>query len=286
MQTQTSNTLHNAIMEAGSKDRPPMLAPGNYIQWKSKIKRYIDTKHNHELIHYCLTNAPYELGWIDKEIPISEGSPITRIERFQETYKNVLFYKMISCRNKCEVTNHQVNVQFLLYLKPEWQRQHQNKVNEVRAKRLARNANSLALVVATQPPVYHPQPKPTHYNQSSSTRSQVATINKGEEIANTHSLTYDSKPKAVSDEKATPRDKEIEKLMALISMSFKKIYKPTNNNLRTSSNTRNKNVDNIPRSDRRIGYDRQTRQYENQRAVNVAGAKDNARTQVMQQTVI
>nr|GEY32799.1 hypothetical protein [Tanacetum cinerariifolium] len=28
MQTQTSNTLHNAIMEAGSKDRPPMLAPG------------------------------------------------------------------------------------------------------------------------------------------------------------------------------------------------------------------------------------------------------------------
>nr|GEW45764.1 hypothetical protein [Tanacetum cinerariifolium] len=28
MQTQTSNTLYNAIMEAGSKDRPPMLAPG------------------------------------------------------------------------------------------------------------------------------------------------------------------------------------------------------------------------------------------------------------------
>nr|GEY64278.1 hypothetical protein [Tanacetum cinerariifolium] len=28
-------------------------------------------------------------GWIDKEVPISEGSPITRTERFQETYKNV-----------------------------------------------------------------------------------------------------------------------------------------------------------------------------------------------------
>nr|GEX66017.1 reverse transcriptase domain-containing protein [Tanacetum cinerariifolium] len=28
METQTYNTLHNAIMEAGSKDRPPMLAPG------------------------------------------------------------------------------------------------------------------------------------------------------------------------------------------------------------------------------------------------------------------
>nr|GFA60953.1 hypothetical protein [Tanacetum cinerariifolium] len=89
MQTQTSNTLHNAIIEAGSKDRPPMLAPGNYVQWKSRIKRYIDIKPNHELIHYCLTNPPYELGRIDKEILIYEGIPITRTERFQETYKNV-----------------------------------------------------------------------------------------------------------------------------------------------------------------------------------------------------
>nr|GEX78963.1 hypothetical protein [Tanacetum cinerariifolium] len=67
MQTQTSNTLHNAIMEAGSKDRPPMLAPSNYVQWKYRIKRYIDTKPNHELIHYCLENPPYELG-IDNDI--------------------------------------------------------------------------------------------------------------------------------------------------------------------------------------------------------------------------
>ncbi|GJZ08182.1 reverse transcriptase domain-containing protein [Tanacetum coccineum] len=28
LQTQTSNALHNAIMDAGGKDRPPMLALG------------------------------------------------------------------------------------------------------------------------------------------------------------------------------------------------------------------------------------------------------------------
>nr|GEV85983.1 hypothetical protein [Tanacetum cinerariifolium] len=89
MQTQTSNTLHNAIMEVGSKDRPPMLAPSNYVQWKSRIKRYIDTKPNHELIYYCLTNPPYKLAWIEKEVPISKGSPITRTKKFQEMYKNV-----------------------------------------------------------------------------------------------------------------------------------------------------------------------------------------------------
>ncbi|GJT32930.1 hypothetical protein Tco_0923349 [Tanacetum coccineum] len=38
-----------------------------------------------------------------------------------------------------------------------------------------------------------------------------------------------------------------QKNLALIAKYFKKIYKPTNNNLGTSSNTRNKNVDTTPR---------------------------------------
>nr|GEY64066.1 hypothetical protein [Tanacetum cinerariifolium] len=91
MQTQTSNTLHNAIMEAGSKDRPPMLTPGNYIQWKSRINRYIDTKPNHELIHYCLTNPPYKLAWADKEVPISKG------------IDNDIYSTVDACLNACEM---------------------------------------------------------------------------------------------------------------------------------------------------------------------------------------
>nr|GFC06082.1 hypothetical protein [Tanacetum cinerariifolium] len=89
MQTQTSNSLHNAVMEAGSKDRPPMLTPGTYIQWKSRIKRYIDTKPNRELIHYCLENPPYKLGWNNKPILDYEGNPTTITKRVFETYKNV-----------------------------------------------------------------------------------------------------------------------------------------------------------------------------------------------------
>nr|GEW23275.1 hypothetical protein [Tanacetum cinerariifolium] len=54
--------VDTSLFDAGSKDRPPMLAPGNYVQWKSRIKRYIDTKPNHEHIHYSLKNPPYELG--------------------------------------------------------------------------------------------------------------------------------------------------------------------------------------------------------------------------------
>nr|GEX38817.1 retrovirus-related Pol polyprotein from transposon TNT 1-94 [Tanacetum cinerariifolium] len=76
-------------MEAGGKYRPPMLAPGNYVQWKSRIKRYIDTKPNHELINYCLKNPPYKFTWADKEVLISEGSSVTTAETYMETYKNV-----------------------------------------------------------------------------------------------------------------------------------------------------------------------------------------------------
>nr|GEZ80212.1 hypothetical protein [Tanacetum cinerariifolium] len=76
-------------MEAGGKDRPPMLAPSNYVQWKSRIKRYIDTKPNHELIHYCLKNPPCKFTWADKQVPIFEGSHVTTTETYMETYKNV-----------------------------------------------------------------------------------------------------------------------------------------------------------------------------------------------------
>nr|GEY48171.1 hypothetical protein [Tanacetum cinerariifolium] len=296
MQTQTSNTLHNAIMEAGGKDRPPMLAPGNYVQWKSRIKRYIDTKPNHELIHYCLKNPLYKFTWADKEVPISEGSSVTTTETYMETYKNVSqdihdqlnakakvvqiiltgidndiystvdacpnacemwkaierlkhdesinvqdletnlywkfgkftsqdgksleshysrFYKMMNelIRNQCDVTNHQMNVQFLLQLQPEWQR------------------------------------------------------NRGKAIANSPQPIYDQEPSMVAKYDEMSKDMEINKLMALISLSFKKIYKPTNNNPQTSSNTRRANQNNSPRINRGAGYD-------NQRLVNVVGARE------------
>nr|GEV91467.1 integrase, catalytic region, zinc finger, CCHC-type, peptidase aspartic, catalytic [Tanacetum cinerariifolium] len=52
---------------------------------------------------------------------------------------------------------------------------------------------------------------------------------------------------------------------------YSNIYKPTNNNLRTSSNSRNKNVD----TTLRYKKDNQSGQFRNQRTVNVAGAREN-----------
>ncbi|GJW91927.1 hypothetical protein Tco_0169480 [Tanacetum coccineum] len=62
----------------------------------------------------------------------------------------------------------------------------------------------------------------------------------------------------------------MQKNLALITKYFKKTSKPTNNNLRTSSNTRNKNVDTSPR----YKNDNQTGQFRNQRTMTIAGAKE------------
>nr|GEU72801.1 retrovirus-related Pol polyprotein from transposon TNT 1-94 [Tanacetum cinerariifolium] len=190
------------------------------------------------------------------------------------------FYKMMNelIKNQCKVTNHQVNVQFLLQLQPEWQRfvtlvkqnqelktvsyyklydilkQHQHEVNEIRAKKIACVANPLVLV-AQQQPVYHPQTHPTHYTQNSSTRSQqAATKNRGKAIVNSQQPIYDQEP----------------------SM---KIYKPTNNNLQTSSNTSRANQDNSLRINKSSGY-------KNQRTGNVARARETVGSTTMQKSGI
>nr|GFA53113.1 hypothetical protein [Tanacetum cinerariifolium] len=216
MQTQTSNTLHNAIMEASSKDRLPMLAPGNYVQRKSRIKRYIDTKPNHDLIHYCLENPPYQLDWTNIEVPVSEGSPITTTKRIHETYKNV------SQDIRDQLNAEAEAVQIIL----------------------TRIDNDIYSTVDACPNACEMWKAIERLKQE---------------------------PSMVAEDDETSKDKEIDKRMALISLSFKKIYKATNNNLRTSSNTSRANQDNSPRINRSAGY-------ENQRNGNVAGARETVET--------
>nr|GEU78180.1 hypothetical protein [Tanacetum cinerariifolium] len=71
----------------------------------------------------------------------------------------------------------------------------------------------------------------------------------------------------------------IERLQQGESLNMQDIYKPTNNNLRTSSNLRNKNVDTNPR----YKNDNQSGKFGNQRTVNVVGARENVGSPVVQQ---
>nr|GEU66685.1 retrovirus-related Pol polyprotein from transposon TNT 1-94 [Tanacetum cinerariifolium] len=180
--------------------------------WKSRIKRYIDTKPNHELIHYCLTNPPYKLAWAKKEVPISEGSPVTRTERFQETYKNV-----------SQDIRDQLNA----------------KDEAVQIILTGINNDIYSIIDAC--------PNACEMWKAIKRSQKAATRNRGKSIINSPQPIFDQEPSMVVEYDKTSKDKEIDKLVALISLSFKKIYKPTNNNLRTSAKTNRANQDNSPR---------------------------------------
>nr|GEY47863.1 hypothetical protein [Tanacetum cinerariifolium] len=108
-------------------------------------------------------------------------------------------------------------------------KQYQKEVNELCAERLARNANPLALVATAQ-----------------SNQDPYYQTYKGKEIAKTITPLSETASEEDIDPKQAQRDKDMHKNLALIAKYFKKIYKPTNNNLRTSSKSRNRNVDTTP----------------------------------------
>nr|GEW71088.1 integrase, catalytic region, zinc finger, CCHC-type, peptidase aspartic, catalytic [Tanacetum cinerariifolium] len=132
----------------------------------------------------------------------------------------------------------------------EFARMVKKEVNELRAKRLARNANPLVLVVAAQAnqdPYYKTSKSHKSYAPLSKpsilTRSHRTTRHKGKEIAKPITPLSETASEEDSDPEQAQRDKDMHKTLARIAKYFKKIYKPTNNNLRTSSNSSNKNVD-------------------------------------------
>nr|GEX73412.1 retrovirus-related Pol polyprotein from transposon TNT 1-94 [Tanacetum cinerariifolium] len=114
------------------------------------------------------------------------------------------------------------------------------------------------------------------------TRSHTTTRYKGKEIAKPITPPSESAFEEDSNLEQSQRDKDTQKNLALIAKYFKRIYKPTNNNLRTSLNLRNKSVNTTPR----YKNDNQSGQFGNQRTMNVAGARENVGSPVVQQSQI
>ncbi|GJV79763.1 retrovirus-related pol polyprotein from transposon TNT 1-94 [Tanacetum coccineum] len=438
--------MHNNIMAAGSRDRPPMLATGRYAQWRSRFLRYIDTRPNGDALRKCILKGPYTPTIVTTPaVPATEDSPAVPEQTTVETVTNMtpenrahfesekeaihliltrigdeIYSTVDACQTAQEMWEaierlQQVNVQFLQQLQPEWSRfvtivkqqhkldevsyhklfdilkqyqkevnelraermaknanplalkdkehaekfcshckvyfkkrykptnnkpqyfhkhqkqekwillqgteydnltghlgikgscqhsvfsvnitdllnhyfkQYQKEVNEIRAERIAKNANPLALVAAAQPyqdPYYQAPKSHKSYAPTSKaslpTRSHATTRHKGKEIAKPITPPSKSASEEDSDLEQAQKDKEMQKNLALIAKYFKKIYKPTNNNLRTSSNTKNKNVDTTPR----YKNDNQTGQFGNQRTMTIAGARETVGGQVVQQSRI
>nr|GEV36546.1 hypothetical protein [Tanacetum cinerariifolium] len=204
--------MHNNIMTAGSRDRPPMLRMGRYAQ--SWFMRYIDTRPNGDALRKCILQEKKAIHllltrtgdkiysivdayktahdmWIATKI-LQQGESlkiqdvktnlfweygrfISHDEGSMESYYS-MFYKMMNemIRNNLEVAT----------------MQYQKEVNEIRAEKIAKNTNPIARVAAAQqyPDLYY-QASKSHKSyaplskQSSFTRSRATTRYKGKEIA-------------------------------------------------------------------------------------------------------
>ncbi|GKC29766.1 retrovirus-related pol polyprotein from transposon TNT 1-94 [Tanacetum coccineum] len=86
----TDSQMHNNIMAAGSKDRPPMLGPGRYSQWRSRFLRYIDTKPNGEGLRKSILSGPYVPSTVLVQVvAATEGNPAIQQHTTIETVLNM-----------------------------------------------------------------------------------------------------------------------------------------------------------------------------------------------------
>nr|GFB13185.1 hypothetical protein [Tanacetum cinerariifolium] len=99
-----------------------------------------------------------------KEVPISEGSSVTTTERYKESYKNVSqdIRDQLNAEDKAveiiltgidnDIYSISQELKTVSYHKLyDILKQYQNEVNEIRAERIARTSNPLALVAQQQP---------------------------------------------------------------------------------------------------------------------------------------
>nr|GEV33565.1 hypothetical protein [Tanacetum cinerariifolium] len=204
------------------------------------------------------------LDWTNIEVPVSEGSLITTTARIRETYKNVSQDIRNQLNAEAEAVqliltgiDNDINSTVDAYL---------NACEMWKAIERLKQGESIK-VQDLETNLYWEFGKFTSHDGE----SLESYYSRGKAIVNSPQLIYDQEPSMVAEDDEMSKDKEIDKLMALISLSFKKIYKPN------SSNTSRANQDNSPRINR-------SARYENQKNGNIAGARETVGSSVVQKS--
>nr|GEW62842.1 retrotransposon protein, putative, Ty3-gypsy subclass [Tanacetum cinerariifolium] len=261
------------IYAAGSESHPPMLNKKKYVPWSSRLLWYAKSRPNGKLIHNSILNGPYVRKMIPK--PGDANRDITEIWlRVQQMMKG------------SDIGIHEKKAKFFNeWKKPEWSRHvtivHQTKdlhtpdytqlydflkynqkeVDELKAERIAKTQDPLALMANSNNPYAFTAP---HQDQSSFNQNYL-------------------QQSMLNPEDITDPTTAMNMALALMAKAFKLNYStPTNNNQRISSNPKNRQ---IAQPGMNMGQDRQIqivrgnggnqfRQYAGQNVRNPAGYND------------
>nr|GEW06698.1 retrovirus-related Pol polyprotein from transposon TNT 1-94 [Tanacetum cinerariifolium] len=226
------------MVGAGSENRPPMLNKENYVPWSSRLLRCAKSRPNGKLIHNSIINGPYVRRMIpesddtNREVPVNETfhvqtddelteKELKQIEADDQAIQTILLglpKDIYAAVDSCETAQE-------IWL--------QKDVDELKAERLAKTQDPLALMATSNNPYNFPvlnQDKPS-FNQNYMKKPMP-------------------NPKDITDPTTA-----MNMALALMAKAFKLNYStPTNNNQRISSNLRNRQ---IAQPGMNIGQDRQ-----------------------------
>ncbi|GJZ59212.1 hypothetical protein Tco_0615028 [Tanacetum coccineum] len=267
--------MHNNIMAAGSKDRPPMLGPGRYSQWRSRFLRYIDTKPNGEGLRKSILSGPYVPSTVlVQAVAATEGNPAIQQHTTIETVLNMtpenkehflsekeaIFLLLTgigddiySTVDACKTANEMwIAIERLQQAVSEGGHDNvadENSQKSKSIKHFLRLLNHIKNLLSS-----------TKTSKSTCkiifTRQSASTRHKGKEVAKPITPQSESVSEEDSDPEQAQRDKEMQKNLALLA--------------------KNKTEDTTPR----YNNDNQSRQFGNQRTMTVARARETVGSQL------
>ncbi|GJV65272.1 hypothetical protein Tco_1476100 [Tanacetum coccineum] len=266
------------IYVAGSENRPPMLNKENYVPWSSRLLWYAKSRPNRKLIYNFIINGPYVIQMIPKPgdanretillgLPEDIYAAVDSCETGQEIWFTSTdgesiesyYHRFSKLMNNFKRNKHfpeKITTDYTqLY---DFLKYNQKEVDDLRAERLAKTHDPLALMANSNNPFNYPV---FHQDQPSSNPTTAMNM-----------------------------------ALVLMAKAFKLNYStPTNNNQRISSNPRNRQ---IAQPGMNMGQDRQMqmvggnggnqfRQYDGQNVGNQNGynALQNVGNQVGQKAV-
>ncbi|GJR06870.1 hypothetical protein Tco_0529854 [Tanacetum coccineum] len=208
--------MHNNIMAAGSKDRPPSR-PGRYSQWRSRFLRYIDTKPNGEGLRKSILSGPYVPSTVlVQAVAATEGNPAIQQHTTIKTVLNM------TPENKEHFLSEKEAIFLLLTGIGD------DIYSTVDA---CKTANEMWIAIE-------------RLQQGESLNVQDVKTNLFWEFGKFTSRDGESMESYYSrDPEQAQRDKDMQKNLALLAKYFKKLLQTTNNNLRTSSKLRTRPED-------------------------------------------
>ncbi|GJT00843.1 retrovirus-related pol polyprotein from transposon TNT 1-94 [Tanacetum coccineum] len=214
---------------AGTDNRPPMLVESDYESWKIRIERYIRGKPLGKLIWRSIQNGPTP----HPQITVTEGQGccLRTSKKRQSRMKLINDMKI----TQLDIPAHQMNTKFVNNLPPYW------------AKYVTNAKNNKDIFATTYVELYtylksyepHAMKTLKKQEQSSSIVDPLAYIAQATPPQHAPSNTSPTLPPQPTTQ--STNDAMLATMNQIVNLlsGFQKQFPPTNNQLRTSSNSRN-----------------------------------------------